>query len=43
MLHNGGLDLIFCYVYDDFLLPEYAKLLEQLDVPMVNYNVDMTC
>ena len=36
-----SLDLIFCYVYDDFLLEEYAKKLAQLGVPMVNYNVDM--
>ena len=36
-----GLDLIFCYVYDDFLAEETAKSLAQLDVPMVNYNVDM--
>ncbi len=36
-----GLDLIFCYVYDDFLLPRYAKALSALNVPMVNYNVDM--
>lgn len=38
---GGGLDLIFCYVYDDFLLPETARALASLDVPMVNYNVDM--
>lgn len=38
---NGGLDLIFCYVFDDFLLPEYAKQLSVLAIPMVNYNVDM--
>jgi spore maturation protein CgeB len=41
LLHSDGLDLIFCYVYDDFLLPEFAKALADLDVPMVNYNVDM--
>lgn len=35
------LDLIFCYVYDDFLLPEYARALADMDVPMVNFNVDM--
>lgn len=41
-LNRGqGLDLIFCYVYDDFLLPETARALAALDVPMVNYNVDM--
>jgi len=38
---EGRLDLIFCYVYDDFLLPEYAKALADLGVPMVNFNVDM--
>lgn len=38
---GSGLDLIFCYVYDDFLLPETARTLAALDVPMVNYNVDM--
>lgn len=36
-----GLDLIFCYVYDDFLMPKYAKALSDLKVFMVNYNVDM--
>jgi len=41
LLHGEGLDLIFCYVYDDFLLPEYAKALADLEVPMVNFNVDM--
>lgn len=39
---ESGLDLIFCYVYDDFLLPQYAKKLSDLGVPMVNYNVDMS-
>src|SRR3989338_1001845 len=38
---HDGLDLIFCYVYDDFLLPKYAKELSNLNIPMVNYNVDM--
>ena len=38
---GSGLDLIFCYVYDDFLLPETACALAALDVPLVNYNVDM--
>lgn len=38
---NSSLDFIFCYVYDDFLLPEYAKALEALAIPIVNYNVDM--
>ena len=37
-----GLDLIFCYVYDDFLLPETAAALGALGSPMINYNVDMT-
>lgn len=41
LLRAGGLDLIFCYVYDDFLLPDYAKALSSLGVPMVNLNVDM--
>ena len=36
------LELIFCYVYDDFLLPQTAAALRALDVPMFNYNVDMT-
>lgn len=36
-----GLDLIFCYVYDDFLEEEAARALTKLNVPMVNYNVDM--
>lgn len=38
-----GLDLIFCYVQDDFLLPKYANLLAKMDIPFVNYNVDMAC
>jgi spore maturation protein CgeB len=37
----GKLDLIFCIVYDDFLLVETAKQLRSLGVPMVNYHVDM--
>lgn len=41
LFRTGGLDLIFCYAYDDFLLPETAKALARLDVPLVNYNVDM--
>ena len=41
-LRSGtGLDLIFCYVYDDFLQEETARAPAKLDVPMVNYNVDM--
>ncbi len=38
---TAGLDLIFCYVHDDFLLPKYAKALSNLNISMVNYNVDM--
>lgn len=38
---NGKLDLIFCVIYDDFLLIETAKQLRDLAVPMVNYHVDM--
>ena len=41
MRSAGGLDLVFCYVYDDFLLPETARDLARLDAPLVNYNVDM--
>lgn len=37
----GELDLIFCIVYDDFLAVETAQRLRQLNVPMVNYHVDM--
>ncbi|MDH4185902.1 MAG: glycosyltransferase, partial [Nitrospira sp.] len=33
--------LIFCVVYDDFLLVETAKQLQALGAPMVNYHVDM--
>lgn len=41
-LHSTGrLDLIFCVVYDDFLLVETARQLQQLAIPMVNYHVDM--
>src|SRR6185295_2386694 len=38
---SGKLELIFCIVYDDFLLVETAKQLRDLGVPMVNYHVDM--
>lgn len=41
MIADGGLDLIICFVYDDFLTRTYARKLEALSVPMVNYNVDM--
>src|SRR5690349_21320857 len=37
----GRLDLIFCIVYDDFLLVETAKRLRELGAAMVNYHVDM--
>ncbi|MDP1946364.1 MAG: glycosyltransferase [Nitrospirota bacterium] len=37
----GRLDLIFCIVYDDFLLVETAKQLRDLGAPMINYHVDM--
>ena len=37
----GELDFIFCMVYDDFLTVETAEQLRQLNVPMVNYHVDM--
>ncbi len=37
----GELDLIFCMVYDDFLVVETAERLRHLNVPMVNYHVDM--
>lgn len=36
-----GLDLIFCYVYDDFLMQYTAKKIADLEIPFVNYNVDM--
>lgn len=39
--HRHTLDLIFCYIYDDFLFRKYAKALSNLNIPMVNYNVDM--
>lgn len=38
---TGRVDLIFCVVYDDFLLVDTAQQLQQLAVPMVNYHVDM--
>ena len=38
---EAGLDLIFCYVYDDFLQEDTARALAGLGAPMVNYNVDM--
>ena len=39
---SPGLDLIFCYVYDDFLEVPSARALRDIGVPLVNYNVDMT-
>jgi len=41
MHREDRLDLVFCYVYDDFLEVETAQALARLDVPMVNLNVDM--
>jgi len=38
---SGRLDFIFCVVYDDFLLIDTAKKLQELCTPMVNYHVDM--
>src|SRR4051794_19155006 len=38
---QGSLDLIFCYVYDDFLTVDTAKAMARFGVPMVNFNVDM--
>ncbi|MEM7554061.1 MAG: glycosyltransferase [Cyanobacteria bacterium P01_A01_bin.84] len=38
---EGRLDLIFAVIYDDVLDVETAKQLRKLDVPMVNYHVDM--
>ncbi|BCA54478.1 hypothetical protein W02_16180 [Nitrospira sp. KM1] len=37
----GKLDLMFFIVYDDFLLLDTARQLRDLNVPMVNYHVDM--
>lgn len=38
---EGCLDLIFAVIYDDVLEVETAKQLRALDVPMVNYHVDL--
>lgn len=38
---EGRLDLIFAVIYDDVLEVETAKQLRALDVPMVNYHVDL--
>jgi len=39
-LKNESLDLVFCYVSDDFLTVETARALSQLGVPVVNFAVD---
>jgi hypothetical protein len=36
-----GIDLIFSYVYDDFLNDATGKKIQSLNVPSLNYNVDM--
>lgn len=38
---EGRLDLIFAVIYDDVLTVETARQLRALDVPMVNYHVDL--
>lgn len=38
---EGRLDLIFAVIYDDVLAVETARQLRALDVPMVNYHVDL--
>ena len=38
---SGRLDLIFFIVYDDFLMEDTAQQLRALQVPMINYHVDM--
>ena len=38
---EGRLDLIFAVIYDDVLEVETARELRALDVPMVNYHVDL--
>jgi spore maturation protein CgeB len=38
---DNQLDLIFAVIYDDVLTVETAQKLRTLDVPMVNYHVDM--
>lgn len=37
----GRLDVMFFIVYDDFLTVETAEKLRALNVPMINYHVDM--
>lgn len=39
-LASKGLDLIFCYVSDDFLMVDTARTLARLGIPTVNYAVD---
>lgn len=43
LAQRQDLDLIFCYVYDDFLTEATAEALRALGRPMVNFNVDMVC
>ena len=38
---SGRRDLIFFIVYDDFLMEGTAQQLRALQVPMINYHVDM--
>ena len=38
---ENKLDLIFAVIYDDVLTVETAQELRKLDVPMVNYHVDL--
>lgn len=38
---EGALDLVFAVVYDDVLEVETARGLKSLDVPLVNYQVDV--
>lgn len=38
---EGRLDLIFALIYDDVLEADTARGLRSLDVPMVNYHVDL--
>lgn len=38
---EGRLDLIFAVIYDDVLEVETAQQLRALDVPLVNYHVDL--
>jgi len=38
---EGRLDLIFAVIYDDVLEVETAQELRKLDVPLINYHVDL--